>query len=334
MNGAEEQFEIQPGEKFGCMAFSGFSIAIPDLSNEMLSSLTSDCWISQRLPFKVDDWWKQQLGKIIADRLERYSSFVLTVKLPSSQPEIVDADNAFLSDRLNFLLWGIAVLAGVPEFESGRLLSGGRTPTNINLRQVGSVEQFYRTRAAPVPTATINDLGEAARFAVRIEAVKREKSEDVSLYWRLTSGLNAFVTGLKARHPDARLHQFVRAVESFLPPSVFGKNKFSEHAGLLLPTGSQTETVLQQMYDLRSAAEHHRRFDTRTLIGVANPETVAMQRTRQAEAFARELYRRFMTGKDDLSASFKNDDSIENLWSKSDELNRIWGSPFNIHAIT
>lgn len=245
----------------------------------------------------------------------------------------MDEENRLLSDRLHFLLWGIAIVAGVPSIESGRFLSGGRTAERVLIRSVGSIESFYQTHGAPTPHTTILDFRSAVRFAEHLEEIVQQKKRETRLYWRLMSGLNAFVNAMKAQRPDVRLHQFVRAVESFLPPSVFGGKEFGRYACTFLRGDSRTETTVQQMYDLRSAAEHHRPFDTRTLAGVPRPEEVAMQRTRQAEAFARELYRRFFAGQGDYLAHFKDDESLGTLWSSADALAGLWGEPFDIHAV-
>jgi hypothetical protein len=288
--------------------------------------------VSEDLPFKLDGWWKRQLGEFVSEEV-RLSDFVLTAKAQSAQPENLDTENEILSVRLHFLLWGIAITVGVPLIEVGRFFSGGRTAEQVDLRNSASLESFYRTPGALEPTATIADLQKAVRFAERLEKIHQARKSDERVYYRLASGLGAFVVALKAHQVAARHHQFVRAIESFLPPSVFGQKEFSQYAGKLLSPCSQTKTVLQQMYELRSAAEHHRPFDTRTLSGVTDPDAVAMQRTRQADAFARELFRRFFAENEDCLQHFKDDSALNSLWSNTAELKRIWGNPFDVHAI-
>ncbi len=336
MDGAGEQFEIQPGENFACMVlFPGLSISCSGGKRHFLGS---GCWASEDLPFKLgglDGWFRRQLGEFVWDQVTN-SNFVLTAKAQSAQLENLGTENETLLGRLQFLLWGIAITAGVPLIENGRFFSGSKTAEQVDLCNSASVESFYQTDGTPQPTATIEDLRKAARFAERLEKIHQVRKSDERLYYRLASGLGGFVVALKAHQAAAKHHQFVRAIESFLPPPVSGRKKFSQYAGDLLSADPQPVTVLQQMYDLRSAAEHHRPFDTRALSGVAAADAVAMQRTRQAEAFARELFRRFFAEDEDCLQHFKDDDALNLLWSDTSdtaELKRIWGSPFDLHAI-
>jgi hypothetical protein len=333
MDVAGEQFEVQPSEKFACMVLSGLLLRFQRRSHEP-HYLGRGCWASANLPFKLDDWCIRQLGEFIVGQLRMASDPVLTAKLSTLRPDLLDAENQLLCGRLRFLFWGMAAVVGVPSFASGWLLSGARTASGCELRDVRCMPPFYSTEGTAQPDATVDDLRRTVRLAGRLEKMRQERKADDGRYYRLASGLGAFDAALQAHQAAARHHQFVRTIESFLPPSVFGQKEFSQYAGRLLSANPRTDGVLRQMYELRSAAEHHRRFDTRALSGVANAEAVAMQRTRQAEAFARELFRRFFAENEDCLRHFKDDDALNSLWSNTGELKRIWGRPFDIHAIT
>lgn len=164
-------------------------------------------------------------------------------------------------------------------------------------------------------------------------------AHDKSCYFRLRNGLDAFLDALKAHRPLDKHHQFVRAIESFLPPSVFGMDDFSKFAGRLLQTVNceNNEDVLKQMYDLRSVAEHHRLFNSQKLRNVANPEIVADKLTRQAEAFARELFQRFLCSDRNFLKYFADEKALQSFWfdDHGSKLKNAWGNPlFDIHAIT
>ncbi len=159
-------------------------------------------------------------------------------------------------------------------------------------------------------------------------------------YYRLASGLGALLDAMRGEQMTAKHHQYVRAIESFLPPSVFGMDNFSKFAGRLLQTVNceNNEDVLKQMYDMRSAAEHHRPFDSgNRMSGVANAAVVAERLTRQTEAFARELFRRFLCADEDFLKYFADEQAPESFWCDNDggKLKSAWGNPlFDIHAIT
>ena len=190
--------------------------------------------MSEDLPFKLDEWWRCQLGEFVSEQI-KLSPFVLTAKAQSAQPENLNTENETLSGRLHFLLWGIAITAGVPLTEVGRFFSGGRTAEQVNLRNSASLESFYRTPGTPEPTATVEDLRKAVRFAGRLEKIHQARKSDGGLYYRLASGLGALVVALKAQQPTTRHHQFVRTIRSFLPSSVFGQKRiFSVRRGAFI----------------------------------------------------------------------------------------------------
>src|SRR5260370_2174329 len=124
-------------------------------------------------------------------------------------------------------------------------------------------------------------------------------------------------------------------MEAFLPGSVRGRKHFADHAAVFLsnPEEQDTRIMLLQMYDLRSAAEHHRLFDERALPDVADPELAAMRRTRQAEAFARELYRRFLATEPSHLSLFQDETSLEEFWEDRARVRASWGQPLNLNEV-
>ncbi len=106
--------QIHPGENFGCIVFSGFD---PIFENVSLPLTLDGYCISRELPFALDDWWRDQLGKIATERLEKYPNLVLSSKgSDSDEPQLP-------LKRAEWLLWGIAAIAGIPTFELARVIS-------------------------------------------------------------------------------------------------------------------------------------------------------------------------------------------------------------------
>jgi hypothetical protein len=153
------------------------------------------------------------------------------------------------------------------------------------------------------------------------------------LHLRPISAIAAFQAGAQQTEPAYRLHQFVRTVEAFMPASVRGANDFVRYGAMLLKADMRNTDVLKQMYDLRSATEHHRPFDQRALPGVANPNDLAMQRARQAETLAREVLRRFVSGAQDLRQHLKDESSLDNFWANFQQVSQVWGTPLDINAV-
>jgi hypothetical protein len=138
--------------------------------------------------------------------------------------------------------------------------------------------------------------------------------------------------------PAERLHQFVRAIESFFPADkTKGSGQFQGWLSpLLVPHPDNSDTLLQ-LYDLRSAAEHHRIFSNRkaftNLPASANPNDVALRRTRQAEVLAREFYRRFLGQTSSNLPFFKDEASQDTFWSNLPAALTVWGAPFDLQAV-
>ena len=145
---------------------------------------------------------------------------------------------------------------GTPQFDLARIVSGGRGEEGFRLK-LGTPDHFVRSDGVSPPTAQIDDLVRAARFAERAQSMYADRESDAQLYWRAFSGLDAFMTAVKSLLAHVKLHQFVRAIESFLPSKASGERPFSEYCKNLCP---KNETELGEMYRLRNMSEHHRPF--------------------------------------------------------------------------
>jgi hypothetical protein len=207
--------------------------------------------------------------------------------------ETFGEESQALIKRVQFLFQGLAVSAGVPTFDLGRLIYGTVVDANRPKIAVAQFDRFYQTDKMSGPVADLASLQSAACFSHHMEELTKVCRRDSLSHYRLASGIDALRAAFNSSRPHVRLHQFVRAIEACLPAErVWGAQDFVDYAATLLT--QPDEQMLFQMYNLRSAAEHHRRFDRRALPDVSNPDVVAMRRTRQAEVFARELYRRFL----------------------------------------
>src|SRR5260370_22257558 len=156
------EFEIGAGEKFASWVFCRCDLRLPDglVAREVGKGL----WMSTGgvLPFKLDSWWRRQLGDIVADYLEKESSFCLTAKQPSKEPRIIDVEIAFLERRVWFFAWGVVLSVGPPQFDLARIVSGGRDEKGFRLK-LGTPEHFVRSGGVPRPTAQVEDFVRAAR---------------------------------------------------------------------------------------------------------------------------------------------------------------------------
>ncbi len=146
-------------------------------------------------------------------------------------------------------------------------------------------------------------------------------------FWRVISGVTSFLDACRSYRYETRIHQYVRAIESFLPPSAFGQRLFAKKAALLCEQGERTTDALKEMYRLRNKAEHHEYFEEAKLSG-GIPEDVARLRALQAEALCIELYRRFFTKSVRFLDLYRDSETIEGFWSTDSGVQSEWGSPF------
>jgi hypothetical protein len=249
-----------------------------------------------------------------------------------------------LQQRALHFLWGICVTAGMMQFDAGYVIWGHLNEPGAyqeGIRVGMGLSKVYRTHGVPAPEPAVRDLEQAVTFVERLEWIINERKQDIAknnnpftaLYLRPISAVAAFQAGAQQAEPAYRLHQFVRTVEAFMPASVRGANDFAERATLFLKPDPRNKDVLKELYDLRSATEHHRPFDQRALPGVGNPNDIAMQRTRQAETLAREALRRLLSGSQDHRPHLKDESSLENFWANSQQVSQAWGTPIDINAV-
>lgn len=327
-------FEIRPGEKFACLVFSSFSLVRVD--GPGIETFGDGYWVSDefpvKLPFPLDDWWRRQLGEFVVNQLEHRSNFVLLVRRPSSQPRILNDENHFLKRRVEFLLWGLAISAGVPTFEFARLISGGVDKDGTRIG-VGSLQPFRQSGGLGNPEAGADDLRNAVAFVERLEEILRQKQSDVKRYWRIVGGFEAFRHGVSSPNAEVRLHQFVRAIESFLPPSAWGQDEFAKRASILLRDPKTANELLKEIYRLRNKAEHLEHFEEAKLSGEV-PEEIANRRLRQAEVLCREYYKRFFIRGHDFLTVYCDTGTIEDFWSNPDTVRAKWSEPFDLEAIS
>ena len=328
----EEELEILPNEKFACMVLSFFDAKIQSPAG---AELGYGCNLSRSLPFSLTGWVHRWLGEFIVEQLQTSPRVVLTTKQPSSNPGTFDGENQVLADRVAHFLWGISAVAGVPIFNLGRLFSGSNVAGEIKIRHSATVENFYRSAGMP-PMVGLRELARAVKFAQHLDIVMRRKTENPRAYWRLVSGTNAFVNGLKNKDDEERLHHFVRAIESFQPASGSSRRDFVRYAACLVarPQSDSVRKTFEEMYDLRSAAEHHRHFAERALPDVEAPEECARRRTRQAEVLARELFNRFVAGEPDSLEFFRDEPALELAWAEPQAIKTAWGELLDLDTVS
>ncbi len=367
MNGT---FEIQPGECFGCLALKGLTFQSLTFQGkpwgELLSALKvqpqscEDYWLSKEPPFAVDDEINRQLGGFVVEKLNG-SEVILTVKRCAPQLYHLVKDGKEERHRVTYFQSGLAVWLGIPEFDEAVLLISRRDQNRTHVLPLalrpgfqGSVSQLWsrstnlvqedRQRLAGVVSRTLETrqwslaerIGVAVEFARRLKQIIDWHEGDYARnckpprYWRVNSGVAAFLEACRSRLCHVRIHQYVRAIESFLPPTAWGKKQFADKMGILCGSDQQGIEALKEIYCLRSKAEHHEYFEDAQLSGSV-PEQTAWLRAWQAEVLCLKLYRRLFTKSGVFLKAYSDSDSIKTFWANGvASVQTEWGAPLHL----
>jgi|GEM_PF-6242075 len=363
MNGT---FEVQPGECFGCLALKGLTRHGLTFQvrpwRELLTALNDqpqdfdDYWLSKEPAFAVETDTNQRLDSSLVEKLSSSEVF-LTVKRSAPQSYNLLQDGREERLKVTYFQAGLAVWLGIPEFNEAVLLIGMRDKNRTHLLPValrpgfqGSVSQLWsnsagleqdvRQRLDGVVSRTVESrqwslaerIGLAAEFARRLKQIidshegDYENGRKPPRYWRVNSGVVAFLEACRSPLHHVRIHQYVRAVESFLPPKAWGETKFANTIGILCESG--VIESLKEIYRLRNKTEHHEYFEDAELSGSV-PEETAWLRVWQAEVLCLELYRRFFTQSGDFLSAYSDSSSIENVWAENAAASE-WGAPLHL----
>jgi hypothetical protein len=329
-------YRIPSGEKFACTTFAFFDGSI---DSPRPTDLGDGYFLDRELPFQLSGGPRHLVGEFFAHQLETRPKVVMLVKMPSAAPNNIDEENKSLGSRVDNFLIGIAIAAGIPMYDFARGFTGGQVGEDIGGLQVRMVPRLIRSLGSEKPRIRIDHLRNAKAFAARFSAIEEAGRLDQGRYWRLRSGLRAFGAALQAPFGETKLHEFVRSLESLLPASVWGNAQFAEHVSYLVsedgPRDAPTIELLKEIYQLRSAAEHHVHFAERLDPTTGEPvEARAQHRVRQIEALCREAYKRFLAQGSDQSELFQEERNLADFWANLRLVRDVWGPPFDINSVT
>jgi hypothetical protein len=323
-------FTIEPGEKFGCLAFRLASLAhgLPGPVD-----LGYGCWVLPGPPIPLTDDWRTLLGQIESEQIEK-ANLTLLAKMNARAPADSDDENQLVEARVEYMYWGMAIAAGIPSQENIVSFSGANDGSGPRVRSVGQPRTMYLGVGMDAGRPTLADLAEACDIVTQLEHI-RQSARLGDHYRRISSGLNALLTGFWSGRPEERVHQCVRAIEAFLPSHAWGAVTFVDHARDLVRPEADTDQVLTDLYRLRNIAEHHGTLD-RALpdVPAAQRFAVADRRVRQAEGLARFVYRRVLQVRAGYLDLTQDDASLARFWRQSQWVrSAIWGAGFDLDGV-
>jgi hypothetical protein len=240
-------FAIESGEKFGCLAFRLASLA-EGLPGPV--DLGYGCWALPGPPIPLDDHWRTWLGQIESEQIEQ-ANLALLAKMKAQAPAVADDENQLVVARAEYLYWGIAIAAGVPRQDNIVSFSGANDGHGPRVRSVGQPRTMCLGVGMGAGRPTLADLAEACNITTQLEHI-RQSARLGDHYRRISSGLNALLSGFWSNRAEERVHQCVRAIEAFLPSHGWREAAFVEHARDLVLPRADTEQVLSDLYRLRN----------------------------------------------------------------------------------
>lgn len=317
-------FSVPIGFKFACVALNNAGID-RNLQGEM--RLGEDTWAVFGPPFQLDDHWREWMGSVQLEHLER-ASLTIIVAMPSNTPNILDGENRLLRERVLSLFYSL-LLVEVFRQEGGLILTGASPDGKIAVRQVSMLESHYRPPGVPPLQVDRGWLEETCQIASGMQAIHATKTHQ-----RLKRGFRAWVRAVQEYDGEGRLHQFVRAVEATTKPDVGRSKAQFTHRGQLFAGNSQSaRDLLGELYDLRGAAEHMNTLDSILGAYKAQREEIGLRRSFQAQVLASNVYRRVFANAL-LHPIFSTDEQIDRLWDKPwGKQVDIWGKAIDLEAI-
>lgn len=354
---SDPMFNLVDEEAFASIIFTMFKIPLkkfPPIISEEPIHIGQNCWISTNSPLVLDDMWRNWLGGIISDRIEKGPGRIVLTAKSINTNETPES----LMQRISNVFWGLTIVAGIPHFDTGDTIQGryssdelkGKTGIKIGfgIRRVYTNQLLELLKKQSYTDLTKSDFDQTLIFSNRIgsivknisrERINRKTFYDKSItdfFTRILSGYEALREGMTSYLPMERLHQFARAIEALLPADVMGRSDYKNYLMKLIDPHPENEKVLLQIYDLRSAQEHHLPFDAKVkkkFPNIQDFDKLAWTRTRQAESLAREFFRRFLASQNDYVHHFENETTLKNFWTSGDAVT-VWGSPFDLQRIT
>lgn len=273
-------------------------------------------YASPEPPFFIDEWWQQQLGELQVKQILGQSLFLLALTDDSAYESLLS--NRVQSHYLSLLLQGVGYSNG------GVILAGQNSSRGPRVSSIGTHENYQEPYKVISQAVEASHLAATPELADGIDLIFSDQSK----YLRLRKGFNAFLDGIKHRELHTRLHAFVRAIEAVIRPRQGeGTRKFTYRCQFFVGRKPQDVSLLNELYELRSAAEHLNPMNEKlTEYPEHDRDNVKGLRTLQAELLASFIYRKLLTS-NQLLSNFVNDQTIEAFWANdTSRLISAWGN--------
>jgi hypothetical protein len=320
------RFQFPQQAKFALVAFTNVCTNLP---NEHIQQLAYGTWVCQKLPISIEAHWKEWLGTLRLEELERSNLFIIK-SAESVNPHVLDDEHTALEKQVSQTFEALHVL-GCLEYERANLLCGSFSEDQSKIRRMSRLLRFYQTRGYTREPLTIDHVIKAMKLQSALDEI-----ETVSGHFkRFRRGWYVLIDGLRQRQDEARIHQFVRAVEALIMPEIGRtKRQFVHRCQTFLKVSQHTRQTLEEAFDLRSMAEHLNDWEQALQsYQQADREIIAWHRTRQIEKLAKFAYTCIMEDAT-LREHFSTETKQQAFWNLPDgERKNLCGKELDLSLI-
>src|SRR5262252_6334557 len=310
---------IEDGEKY---ALVGLSVKVEGQIST--GKVTPHLSVLADTKFDIPLHWREWLGSIRAEEVED-CNLLLISKLTSSRPDVLDAENQKLQERVSNFYVGLLLAATFAPAHKPVMLTGSRRDAKIDIRQQNDFDSPIPCIFRPYPPVVESEIRLAGQLAGQIEALGTAPLNGG--HWRLFRTLDIYRKTRAVPDILERLHQYARCIDGLILPDP-GKTKqqFKHRTELFI--GPHHHDMMGEIYDVRSAVEHlHENrylegFDREIRLDLLKKEAITAHIARTA------LGR--IIGNSSLWPYFANTTSLGSFWAlREADRRRIWGNPIN-----
>ena len=277
-------------------------------------------WTDQTLDLPAH--WREWLGSIRADRIKN-CNLVLLSKFPSQTPEVLDAENRLLQQRVLGFYQGLLLASASTPAHPPFMLTGSRYDGEIGVRQESAIDipslNLFRYYQPVLPDEIIR----AASIARAIEDLGA--APPAGSAWRIFRALSVYTSGRTKGQLLDRLHQYRRCIDGLIlsePGS--GLKQFKSRTELFI--GPRHHDLMGSLYAIRSDAEHlheHKyleNFDRDARLDLMQKEAIAEHIARHCLAHILETPA--------LWQHFGNTATLGPFWKLAPaDRQQLWGAP-------
>jgi hypothetical protein len=310
---------ISEGEKYAIVALS---VKVEQIIAS--TALTSNFWVLADARLDLSTHWQEWLGSVSVRNIQECNLFLLS-KIASSTPEILDAENDILMQRVRNFYDGL-LLAGtfVPSYKP-LLFTGSCRDGEIDIRQKQEFDGPIAHLFPQNPGVTVAEIQLAARLGENIHALR--STPPLANLYRLKRCLQVYTEARTKSDILDQLHQHCRCIDGLIASEPGqGTKRFKSRTELFI--GPKHHDMMGKIYDVRSAVEHLHEsrylevFDRNVRLELLKKEAVA-------ELIARTALVRVL-GDRNMWPHFANTAALAAFWTMpvADRRN-IWGDPID-----